>query len=79
MCTLQVDPRPGQGKRAWSELFTRYLFPLLLQHQGEGLLPVLAGDWICVLSEKDTTLNFKDKFSRDLDQMVKTFKYVDFF
>ena len=72
-------PSGSQGRRARSELFTRDLFPHLLQHQGSGLLPVLAGDWNCILSEKDTTLNFKDKFSKDLDQMVKAFKFVDSF
>ena len=69
-------PSGSQNKRAQLEFFTRDIFSHLLQHQG-GLLPVLAGDWNCILEAKDTTANFKDKFSKDLDQIVKNFKYSD--
>ena len=72
-------PSGSQGKRARAELFTQEIFPHLLQQQVEGLLPVLAGDWNCVLKEKDTTANFRDKYSKDLDQIIKALKYSDSF
>ena len=71
-------PSGSENKRARALLFTRNMVPHLLQPQYR-LLPVLAGDWNCLLQAQDITANFPAKFSKDLDQLVKAFKYVDAF
>ena len=71
-------PSGSANKHARGLLFTRDMVPHLLQPQNR-MLPVLAGDWNCLLEAKDTTANFHAKFSKDLEQLVKTFKYFDAF
>ena len=72
---------PPNGSRCRQDraaLFTRDMFPHLLGHQG-GLLPILAGDWNCLVAAQDTTQNFKDKYCKDLHSLIKAFKYSDAF
>ena len=71
-------PSGSENRRDRTHLFTRELFPHLLQHQG-GLLPILAGDWNCITAARDTTKNFKDKYSLDLNSLIKSFKFQDAF
>ena len=71
-------PSGSENRRDRAQLFTQDLFPNILQHQGQ-LLPVLVGDWNCLTSAKDTTRHFKEKYCKDLDQLVKAFKYSDAF
>ena len=71
-------PSGSENKHARALLFTRDMVPHLLQPQNR-VLPVLAGDWNCLLQAQDTTANFPAKFSKDLDQLVKSFKYEDAF
>ena len=59
-------------------LFTRSLFPHLLQHHSL-ILPVLAGDWNCLVSAKDTSANLQEKYCKDLDNLLKSFRYSDAF
>ena len=69
-------PSGSENRRDRSLLFTRDIFPLLLQHHPEHV-PVLAGDWNCLVAAKDTTANFREKYSKDLDDLLKAFKYCD--
>ena len=69
-------PSGSENRRDRAQLFTRDIFPLLLQHQTE-CLPVLAGDWNCLVAAQDTTANFREKYSKDLDNLLKAFKYSD--
>ena len=71
-------PSGSVNRRQRNLLFSRDMFPHLLALQ-TNLLPVLAGDWNCILAEQDTTTNYRDKVSKDLDNLVKTFKYSDSF
>ena len=71
-------PSGSANKAERNLLFSREMFPHLLSLQAD-LLPVLAGDWNCILAEQITTANFREKFSKDLDNLVKTFKYSDSF
>ena len=71
-------PSGSLNRRARASLFHQDMFPYLLQNQ-QGLLPVLSGDWNCLLSARDTTANFREKFSKELDQIIKVFKYSDSF
>ena len=68
-------PSGSENRRDRAQLFTRDIFPLLLQHMEQ--LPVLAGDWNCLVAAKDTTANFQEKYSKDLDNLLKAFKYSD--
>ena len=65
-----------ENRRDRAQLFTRDIFPLLLQHQTE-CLPVLVGDWNCLVTARDTTASFREKYSKDLNNQLKTFKYSD--
>ena len=69
-------PSGSANRRERSLLFSSQIFPHLLAMHA-GLLPVLAGDWNCLLAAEDTTANFREKFSKDLDNLVKTFNYSD--
>ena len=69
-------PSGSANRRERQLLFARDMFPRILAMQAD-LLPVLAGDWNCLLNAEDTTANFRDKFSKDLDNLVKAFKYRD--
>ena len=72
---------PPSGTRCRQDraaLFAREMFPHILQLQG-NLLPILAGDWNCLISAQDTTRNYKDKYCKELDSLVKSFKYRDAF
>ena len=69
-------PSGSANRRERNLLFSRDMFPHLLTMQA-GLLPVLAGDWNCLLAAEDTTANFRDKYSLDLDSLVKSFRYCD--
>lgn len=71
-------PSGSKCRQDRAALFTSKMFPHLLQPNG-GFLPILAGDWNCLTAAQDTTQNFKDKYSKDLDNMVKSFKYSDAF
>ena len=71
-------PSGSQCRRERARLFTRDLFPHLVQHQ-RRLLPVLARDWNCLVAAKDTTANFKEKYCKDLDGLLKSFNYSDAF
>ena len=71
-------PSGSENRRERALLFARDMFPYLLQHQTE-VLPVLAGDWNCLVTAADTTANFKEKYCKDLENLVKTFKYKDAF
>ena len=71
-------PSGSENRRDRAHLFTQEMFPNLLQHQG-GLLPVLAGDCNGLTAAKDTTRNFKDKYCKELDNVVKSFNYRDAF
>ena len=71
-------PSGSENRRARALLFTRDMFPHLLQPRG-GLLPILAGDWNCLIAPSDTTANYQEKYCKDLDTLVKTFSYQDVF
>ena len=71
-------PSGSENRLYRSNLFSQEMFPHLLQHQN-GLLPILAGDWNCLTSAQDTTKNFKEKYSLDLNTLVKSFKFQDAF
>ena len=66
----------SENRRERSQLFTRDMFPHLLQNQA-GLLPILAGDWNCLVSQADTTANYRDKYCKDLENLLKSFKFRD--
>ena len=66
----------SENRRDRAHLFTRDMFPHLLQPQ-EGLLPVLVGDWNCLVAAADTTANYKEKYCKDLDLLLKSFRYQD--
>ena len=72
-------PSGSENRRERTHLFNREIFPNLLQHQNLGLQPILAGDWNCLTDVRDTTCNFKDKYSVDLKALIKSFKYQDAF
>ena len=69
-------PSGSQNRRIRALFFTQDVFTHLLQHQAR-LLPVLAGDWNCLVAAKDTTAHFNEKYSKDLDNLVKHFNYSD--
>ena len=46
---------------------------------GRDKLPVLLGDWNCVLAELDTSNNFQAKYCKVWDRIVKSLKYKDCF
>ena len=71
-------PSGSENRQERAHLFSREMFPHLLQHQG-GLLPVLAGDWNCLTSSTDTTKNFKEKYCLDLHALIKSLRYQDAF
>ena len=45
----------------------------------KSLLPVLVGDFNCILSAKDTTFNFERKYCQALKDLVQTLDYTDGF
>ena len=71
-------PSGSENRRDRALLFSHNMFPHLLQHQG-GLLPIMAGDWNCLTAIQDTTRNFKEKYCKELDSLVKSLKYSDAF
>ena len=71
-------PSGSENRRQRVLLFSRDMFPHILQHQS-GLLPVLAGDWNCLVAAADTTNNFRGKYCKDLENLLKAFKYQDAF
>ena len=71
-------PSGSQSRQDLAVLFTREIFPHIMQLQGT-FLPILVGDWNCLTAAQDTTRNFRDKYSKELDGLIKAFKYSDAF
>ena len=61
-------PSGSENRRERSSLFTRDMFQHLLQPQ-EGILPILIGDWNCLVSPADTTTNYKEKYCKELEAL----------
>ena len=69
-------PSGSENRRERSLLFTRDIFPHLVQ-PSERILPILAGDWNCLVAPEDTTANYREKYCKDLDTLLKSFQYQD--
>ena len=70
-------PSGSANKRDRWEMFNELAVHLLAM--GRDKLPVLLGDWNCVLAELDTSNNFQAKYCKVWDRIVKSLKYKDCF
>ena len=61
------------------QFFTENLFGLLAGY--EDILPIMGGDWNCVIENIDLQSEryFQDRKSRDLENIVRHFNYLDCF
>ena len=70
-------PSGSANKRERWEMFNE--LAVLLLAMGRDKLPVMLGDWNCVLAELDTTNNFQAKYCKVLHRIVQTLEYKDCF
>ena len=76
---LNIYAPSGSTRRPEREqLFSTELFETLAS-AGQAGLPWLAGDWNCLVTEDQTTANYKDKRSTALSDLLHNFKYKDVF
>ena len=69
-------PSGANKKHERNIMFSETLFRNL---SVKSLLPVIVGDFNCILSAKDTTANFESKVSKPLEDLVKTLNLSDAF
>ena len=70
-------PSGSANKRERWKMFNE--LAVLLLAMGRDKLPVMLGDWNCVLAELDTTNNFEAKYCKVLHRIVQTLEYQDCF
>ena len=68
-------PSGTANKRERWEMFNELAVLLLAMDK----LPVMLGDWNCVLAELDTTNNFRAKYCKVLKRIIQTLGYEDCF
>ena len=70
-------PSGTANRKERMEMFNELALYLLTI--GRHKLPIMAGDWNVILAECDTTRNFRTKYCKVLDRIVKTLDYKDCF
>ena len=69
-------PAGNQSRMERNYMFSETIFRNL---SFKNNLPILVGDFNCVLNEKDTELNFNQKKCPPLRDLIDTFNYIDLF
>ena len=67
-------PSGNQNQEARRDFFGTSLLGLLQQ---EDKLPILIGDWNCIIRRQDVESNPQRKLSPELKQLIEIYKYVD--